>query len=140
MVKKKDKYPHSFVANVLIYNDEMVNYRHCVPISIDAEPRCVICDNGYYQESKPIYNTITIQTSCYEELENITLDPTTMKRIAEFNKSQQCKRLDKEIKEKQEKVKELDDLLKDKEKRWNKVKDYIKNIYEIEIDDYEEDW
>lgn len=66
------------------------------------------------------------------------LDPTTMKRIAVYNKQQECKRLDKEIKEKQEKIKELDDLLKDKEKRWDKVKSYIKKIYEINSDDEED--
>lgn len=52
----------------------------------------------------------------------------------------ECKRLDKEIEEKENRIKELDDLLQDKEKRWNKVKQYIKQVYEIEnIDDLDDD-
>ena len=63
-----------------------------------------------------------------------------MKRIAKFNKEIEIKKLDETIKNKQEKIKELDNLLQDKEKRWNKVKDYIKNIYNISLeDDYDDE-
>ena len=106
------------------YNNEFDTYRF-----LDGRSHYV--DNGV---------DFCFHTFNYEELENIELDDTTMKRIAQFNKEQECKRLDKEIKEKQERIKELDDLLMDKEKRWNKVKEFIKQVYEIEdIDDLDEE-
>ena len=140
-MKKEDKYPSYFTANVLIYNDKFINYRHAVPVSIDSVPRFIEYGSNMLgsRQRDVISNTITMETGAYEELENIQLDPTLMKRIAVFNKKQECKRLDKEIEEKKEQIKELDDLLKDKEKRWQKVKEYIANIYELDIDnDYED--
>ena len=138
---KEDKYPSYFTANVIIYNDEFINYRHAIPVSIDSTPRFIEYDSDALggRQQYVISNTITMETGTYEELENIQLDPTLMKRIAVFNKEQECKRLDKEIEEKKEQIKELDNLLKDKEKRWQKVKEYIANIYELDIDnDYED--
>lgn len=138
---EEDKYPSYFTANVIIYNDEFINYRHAVPVSIDSVPRFIEYDSDTFggRQRDVISNTITMETGVYEELENIQLDPTLMKRIAVFNKEQECKRLDKEIEEKKEQIKELDNLLKDKEKRWQKVKEYIANIYELDIDnDYED--
>lgn len=141
-MKKEDKYPSYFTANVIIYNDEFINYRHAVPVSIDSVPRFVEYGSDILggRQRYVISNTITMETGVYEELENIQLDPTLMKRIAVFNKEQECKRLDKKIEEKKEQIKKLDDLLKDKEKRWQKVKEYITNIYELDIDnDYEDE-
>lgn len=139
-MEKEDKYPSYFMANVIIYNDEFINYRHAIPVSIDSVPRFIEYDSDTFgsRQRDVISNTITMETGVYEELENIQLDPTLMKRIAVFNKEQECKRLDKEIEEKKEQIKELDNLLKDKEKRWQKVKEYITNIYELDIyNDYE---
>lgn len=134
--KKKDDFPKSFIANVLIYDKENISYRHCVPVSIESEPRFIEYDGGFgYTQRDVISNTIVMQTGVYEELNNIELDPTTMKRIAVYNKTRDCKKLDKEIKEKEEKIKELDEKLQDKERRWKKVKDFVANIYEINLDD-----
>lgn len=138
---EEDKYPSYFTANVIIYNDEFINYRHAIPVSIDSVPRFIEYGSDTFgsRQRDVVSNTITMETGVYEELENIQLDPTLMKRIAVFNKEQECKRLDKEIEEKKEQIKELDNLLKDKEKRWQKVKEYIANIYGLDIDnDYED--
>ena len=139
--KKKNTFLQAIIGNVLIYDKENISYIHCVPVSIDCEPRFVEYDGAFgHKETDVISNTIVMQTGVYEELENIELDPTTMKRIAAYNKTQECKRLDKEIKEKEEKIKELDEKLKDKEKRWKKVKEFVANIYEIDLDndDYDD--
>ena len=63
-----------------------------------------------------------------------------MERIAKFNKEQEIRRLDEEIKEKKEKIKELDDILQDKDKRVEKLKEFVANIYNIDINDDEEDY
>ena len=117
--------------NILIYDDKNIRYFNGKITSVEMLPD--VCNfmgetltNGYY---------INIYTNDLEELDNIILDETTMKRIEKYNKQIECKRLDKEIKSKQQTIKELDNLLQDKEKRWQKVKEYIKNIYEIDADD-----
>lgn len=127
--------------NVLMYDSKNIIYYHGVLTDFSLCPNYIefksICGN-----SSPITtsHTITMNTPVIEELNNIELDNTTMERIAKYNKTQECKRLDKEIELKEKRIKELDDLLQDKEKRWNKVKKYIKQVYEIEsIDDLDED-
>lgn len=122
--------------NILIYDDKDIKYYDGVIASIDMEGDI---DSGHYITGEPYayvrsYN-INITVPSLGEHDNIKLDDTMMKRIAKFNKEEECKRLDTLIEEKKEHIKELDNLLMDKEKRWNKVKEYIKNIYEIDPDD-----
>lgn len=130
-------------ANILIYDDENIVYYQGTYTYIESTSHC---DSGHYIDGTSynyvLNHDIHLVSPDLEQLDNIKLDETTMKRIAKYNKQRECQRLDKEINEKQERIKELDDLLQDKEKRWNKVKDYIKNIYEISLDeDYDdEDW
>lgn len=150
MSKKSNKYPSEFIANVLIYNDKFINYRQGAVIRVDEETPYIeevtrICDNTR-RYIPPMVRNINMGVSNYGETENIELDPTTMKRIAVYNKTQECRKLDKEIKEKEERIKELDDVLTDKEKRVDMLKKYIANIFDIEIkedndDDYGDyDW
>lgn len=140
--KKKNEYPNFGKFNILCYSEDEMFYYHGVPTIFTNEPDIITynyIDDPYERTNISLYNKMEIQTNGFEKLDNIMLDDTTMKRIAKFNKTQECKRLDKEIKEKEARIKELDDLLKDKEKRWNKVKEYIKNIYEINLDDEDSD-
>lgn len=146
MTKKKNEIPtHIANSNILVYDDENIMYYHGKIVSFCNE---AIVNKGRFINGENytniIGNSVCFNTSCIEESESIKLDDTTMKRIAKFNKNQEIKRLDKKIQEKQNKIKELDSLLQDKEKRWNKVKDYIKNIYDISLDDdyddYDDDW
>lgn len=141
MNKKKNEYPNFGKFNILCYNEDDMFYYHGVPTIFTNEPEIItydFCEIPYKRTTISPYNKMEIQTDGFEKLDNIMLDDTTMKRIAKFNKTQECKRLDKEIKEKEARIKELDDLLQDKEKRWDKVKDYIKNIYEINLEDEED--
>lgn len=138
--------------NILIYDKENICYKvgHLASITGPNEPELVditdICDDNYktYIPSPTVDFQCTI--SNYEELNNIELDETTMKRIAKYNKEIDIKKLDEKIKEKEEKIKELDDVLTDKEKRVDMLKKYIANIFDIEIkedsdDDYGDyDW
>lgn len=129
---------------ILIYDDKNINYREgymgnlemVVPEYIehtlieDTETRRVL-DRDY---------TFSCQINNYEEHDTIKLDPTTMKRIAKYNKEQECLQLDEKIKEKEEKIKELDDILNDRENRVKKLKDYIKNIWNIDLNEEEDDY
>ena len=86
--------------------------------------------------------TMTVGTTNTEQLDNIELDETTMKRIAKFNKGQEIKRLDAEIKEKKEQIANIEEVLNDRTKRLKKLKDFIADIYDIDVDkedDYD-DW
>ena len=139
--KKKNDYPSFGTFNILCYNKDLMFYYHGVPITFDHKPEVITyetLESPYMGTTISPYNTMEIQTNGFEKLDNIMLDDTTMKRIAKFNKTQECKRIDKEIKKKEARIQELDNLLKDKEKRWNKVKEYIKNIYEINLENEED--
>lgn len=145
MVKKKsDKFTGAGRMNILCYDDENIVYYHGVPTLLTNERPYVERVNYIEDVSQTtipcMFDTITVQTDGIECLENITLDDTTMRRIAVFNKNQECKRLDKQIKEKEERIKKLDDLLQDKEKRWEKVKEFIKDIYDISVEEDYDDY
>lgn len=141
MKKKKDEIPKTANYNILVYNNDDIVYYDGVLTSFAKEN---IWDSGDFitgEHYEYILGTnIRFAVSNLEQHETIKLDDTLMKRIAKFNKEIEIKKLDETIKNKQEKIKELDDLLQDKEKRWNKVKDYIKNIYNISLeDDYDDE-
>ncbi len=90
----------------------------------------------------PMYNYFECEMRNCEQLDNIMLDETTMKRIAKYNKEVEVKRLDNTIKEKKDKIKELDDILQDTEGRVKKLKEFVANIYNINLDEDDEnyDW
>ena len=135
---KKIKKPVTSIGNILIYDDENITYYKGVPFSISIENE-YITNRNTDGSIEPIRTGIILNAELkdYEELENIKLDDTTMKRIAKFNKCQEINRLDKEIKKKQNKIKQLDDFLQDKEKRIKKLKEFVADIYEINVNDNE---
>lgn len=129
---------------ILIYDDENINYKVGnlgnleMVTSEYVEYTCLedmekhrVLDRNYI---------FSCQINNYEEHDTITLDPTMMKRIAKYNKEQECLQLDEKIKEKEEKIKELDDILNDRENRVKKLKDYIKNIWNINLNEEEDDY
>lgn len=124
---------------IIIYNDEDMNYITGDYASLDYEPQFMTVENmdGSVRHF-PLNSVLTMGINDIECLDNIELDPTLMKRIAVFNKEQECKRLDKEIHEKRQRVKEIEAVLEDREGRLAKLKEFIRHIYEIELDD--DDW
>lgn len=129
---------------ILIYDDETIQYivgtvgnfgiNNGEPIEITA-PK-----DFERQYIPPMYNYFECEIRNCEQLDNIMLDETTMKRIAKYNKEVEVKRLDNTIKEKKDKIKELDDILQDKEGRVKKLKEFVANIYNINLDEDDEDY
>lgn len=140
-MKKSKKLPKSVFGDIIIYNDEDIYYYQGSLISIDVDMNYLdynSLDGDYRRIEDGIIMTAKINN--YKEGENIVLDDTTMKRIAKYNKTADLKRLDKIIAEKEEKIRELDALLTDKEKRWKKVKDFVSNIYDIDVNEDDDDY
>lgn len=127
---------------ILIYDEDKIQYitGYCGFLNVYNEPEQVNYIDGHSEYLPSLSSDFSCSISNYEELNNIELDETTMKRIAKFNKEQECKRLDEKIESKKAKIKELDDILKDKEKRVDKLKKYIINIFDIDIDDEDDDY
>lgn len=128
---------------IIIYDDEnmkyIVGYTGRYDISTNTIDYVIPYD-------RMVHNTVVGYTfncdiNVPKMFDNIKLDPTTMERIAKFNKEQEIRRLDEEINKKKEKIKELDDILQDKDKRVQKLKEFVANIYNIDVndDDDEED-
>lgn len=138
---KKNELPQHLIGNILIYNDKDIKYYKGVPMNFD-----VYTDSVEYRyidgrsTNIPICTSLTANISNFEELDNIMLDETTMKRIAKYNKEVEVKRLDNTIKEKKDKIKELDDILQDKEGRVKKLKEFVANIYDIDLNEDDEDY
>lgn len=126
--------------HIIIYDDKEIHY-----IEADLEQICVETNCETYVEPDgtnsdiPFSTTYTFTTVNGFGNDTIQLDDTLMKRIAKYNKTRELQQIEKQIKEKQEQIKELDELLQDKQKRWKKVKDYITNIYELDLDEDNED-
>lgn len=139
-MKKKNNIPEMIKgANIIIYDDENIKYYSGKFVHFQQE---AIVDSGRFADGTS-YNhimgyNVMFRTYDFKDNESIKLDDTTMKRIAKFNKEQECVKLDEKIKEKKEKIKELDNLLQDKEKRWNKVKKYIVDIYDLDLNEYDD--
>lgn len=135
----KIKKPVESIGNILIYDNENIKYYSGILFSINFDNEFITSEylNGRIDTTMFCVN-LNATLGNYEELENIKLDDTTMKRIAKFNKCQEIKRLDEDIEKKQNKIKELDKFLQDKEKRIKKLKELVANIYEIDVNDDEE--
>lgn len=130
-------------CKLIIYDDKNISYITGNIYEINVEPHYIEYSPNSWDINKQYFETsktYSVTTNNPVNNETIKLDDTLMKRIAKFNKEIEIKKLDEIIKNKQETIKELDDLLQDKEKRWNKVKEYIKNIYNISLeDDYDDE-
>lgn len=137
---KRTTYPRNMIGNILIYNDKNIQYFHGVPINIGIEQLYDEYNSILYgRKTIPTNRILTATIDNFEELDNIILDDTTMKRIAKFNKEIDIKKLDKKIEEKKKKIDELDNVLQDREGRIDKLKNFIKDIYKINLDDDEDD-
>ena len=126
---------------ILIYDSEnmvyLAGFNGSLDISYETDDYTTLYDESIRVIDKTIF---TCEIDDTKRLDNVKLDPTTMERIAKFNKEQEIRRLDEEINEKKEKIKELDDILQDKDKKVQKLKEFVANIYNIDINDDEEDY
>ena len=141
---KKTLQPKSIKQpRILIYDDENMNYRvgnmGDFDIVIDTPIEITGWRDYQRQFIQPLTQLFRCTISNYEELENIKLDDTTMKRIAKFNKEIDIQKLDKKIKEKEEKIKELDDILQDRECRIDKLKKFVAELYDIDLSDEDDE-
>ena len=136
-----DKILPNFINNtkVIIYDDNNIQYIVGDGASFEWEPQYSTYESfDGSRTTFPLGVTVTLGLSDAEVLDNIKLDKTLMERIAVFNKEQQCKKLDKEIKEKKERIKEIEAILEDREHRLDKLKEFIADIYDIDIEN--NDW
>jgi hypothetical protein len=142
-VERKEKKMNAInKPKILIYDDENIKYitGYVGYVDVSCEPECVNFIDGHSTYIRPLSSDFRCSISDYDELNNIELDETTMKRIAKYNKEQECKRLDKEIEEKKKRIQLLEGVLEDREKRVDMLKKYIANIFDIEIKEDEDDY
>lgn len=139
-----NKIKRVFNPKIIIYDDENIQYTVGTVgnFGIDSgEPIEITSPEDFERKYiPPMYNYFECEIRNCEQLDNIMLDETTMKRIAKYNKEVEVKRLDNTIKEKKDKIKELDDILQDKEGRVKKLKEFVANIYNINLDEDDEDY
>lgn len=134
LIKKINK------PKVLIYDDENIKYIVGDLATFDHEPQIEYYDLGEHKKAISVRTICNFALDESKLLDNIMLDETTMKRIAKYNKEVEVTRLDNTIKEKQDKIKELDNILQDKEGRVKKLKEFVANIYNIDLDEDDEDY
>lgn len=129
---------------ILIYDDEDMTYITGYCTSIDMSRDIEKADHNFDGIALDILDRtiFTCEVDNAKQMDNIKLDATTMRRIAKFNKEQEIRRLDAEIKSRKAKIEELDDILEDKQDRVDKIKEFVAHIYDIPLDDYhdEGDW
>lgn len=130
------------MPRIIIYDDENLQYYKgsCMSIQEKADTIDFNTLNSPHPKSLILDYTITTNVHDLKELDYIELDPTTMKRIAKYNKEIEIQKLDKIIEEKQNRIEELDNILQDKDKRVDKIREYIRQIYNIDVsNDYVDD-
>lgn len=129
---------------IIIYDDENILYTVGTVGNFginSGEPIEITAPKDFERQYiPPMYNYFECEIQNCEQLDNIMLDETTMKRIAKYNKEVEVKSLDNIIKDKKNKIKELDDILQDKEGRVKKLKEFVANIYNIDLDEDYEDY
>lgn len=143
MSRKKKELPNLISnARVIIYDDKEIQYITGSCASFEWEPRYLTYESMDGTRTPfDLGATITLGVNNGECLDNIKLDDTLMKRIAKFNKEQECKRLDKEIEDRKNKLKEIEEVLSDRTVRLKKLKEFIADIYDMDIkDDDDYDW
>ena len=129
--------------NILIYDYDNMSYINGYCTSIDMSRNVETADRSLDGVTLETHGRtiFTCGVDNAKQMDNIKLDATTMRRIAKFNKEQEIRRLDAEIKSRKAKIEELDDILEDKQGRVDKIKEFVAHIYDIPLDDYdEEDW
>lgn len=132
------KAPH-----IIIYDDEHLEYIEGIVGDFESFSGTIECmsldEPGVIRCIPDRDATFQCTINNMSTSEYIKLDETMMRRIAKYNKEVEIEKLNKEIESKKEEIKELDDKLQDREQRWEKVKNYIANIYDMDLNEEDED-
>ena len=128
---------------ILIYNDELLCYKTGNLVSMQVESSAIniktLRDTSERILKSPL-ETMTFVVDSSKQSETVKLDDTLMKRIAKYNKEIEIKELDKKLKDKEEKIKELEEKIEDREKRWRKIQEFVANIYDLPVEDNEDEY
>lgn len=126
---------------VIIYDDEVmgcfesqvINFKYDeIPIEITS------LTDTYRQYIKGIPEYCIYGSGDIRRM--IELDPTTMKKIAKYNKEIEVENIQRRIKEKKEELKDLEDKIDDRVRRIKKLEELSDNVYSLDLDkDYCED-
>lgn len=111
-------------------------------------PVCMECTSIFDTTKRyvPMKNEamLTIELTSFDANETIKLDDTMMKRIAKYNTEIKLRKVEEKIKSQERKLKKIEEKIEDREQRWKKIQDFVSDIYELpledEDDDYNYDW
>lgn len=123
--------------HIIIYNEEEMYYTEGELTSMETTPTVFRSANGSSIAQRPYIRTYT--TCEGEPTEYIKLDDTTMKRILKYNKEVEIKKLDEIIEKKKKEIKKLEDKMEDRKQRTKKVEKYIEDIYELDLNNNDDD-
>lgn len=132
-----------FNLNILIYDDENFEYMTGELIGITKEPILMDCTSirDFMQRYMPTGRAnLWFEIQDCENKETIHFDDTLMKRIAKYNKEADIEKLDNDLKTKKKKIKELEEKIEDREQRWQKIQKFVANIYDLPLEDNEDDY
>lgn len=115
---------------------------------IKQVPVCMECTSIFDTTKRyvPMKNEamLTIKLTSFDANETIKLDDTMMKRIAKYNTEIELRKVEEKIKSQERKLKKIEEKIEDREQRWKKIQDFVSDIYELpledEDDDYNYDW
>lgn len=131
--------------NIIIYDDKEMRYCTGTIVSEEYNPQYVDIDiteaTDVYKKTKKYLTGVDliISLSNYNKDETIKLDETMMKRIAKFNEEVEIKKLEEKISRKKKQLKELEEKIEDRDKRWQKIQEFVADIYNIDINEEDED-
>lgn len=128
---------------VLIYNDKLLCYKTGNLVNTQVESSVIDIEDPRDIRKKILKNpleTMTFVIDSSKQSETVKLDDTLMRRIAKYNKEIEIKELDKKIRDKEEKIKELEEKIEDREKRWKKIQEFVTNIYDLPLEDDEDEY
>jgi len=129
--------------NILIYDDENLEYKTGILVQQKNIPDIIeFCELGNPMPTKIKGRSVQLiaDVGNFEEKETIKLDDTLMKRIAKYNKETEVEKLDEKLKAKGKKLKELEEKIEDREQRWKKIQTFVSKIYELPLEDDDDDY
>lgn len=123
---------------VIIYDDEVMGCYESQVINFEFKENPIEITTLEDIERKYIHG---IPEFCIYGAGNIRkmaeLDPTTMKKIAKYNKEVELENIQREIKFKKDELKALEEEIKDRQDRISKIHELVEKIYD---DDEDEDY